>query len=101
MLNIGLKVCIVFFAWCALTGCGQRPLVKVKASASQGQVVFGIDYSGINRLLRFTVLDQNGQMLWEIKIAGENISKITYGVVPRSDGLKCVQVFPADGGTPS
>jgi hypothetical protein len=74
--------------------------MKVTALVDKDEVVFRIDYSHINSLLRFKVQDTNDATLWEVTMDHENIHKVTYGNVLVGVNKPFVQLQPADGSKP-
>jgi hypothetical protein len=84
----------------AFLGCGQRPRLDVVPTLEEGRVVFNVPFSGINGLLQFTVEDESGKRLWDVKTSYYKGHAITYGVLPTGGSTVIRQDFPPNDQPP-
>ncbi len=82
-------------------GCGQHPVVSVSAKVEGNDVVFHIPHYDVNGLLGFEVADNQGVVLWRIKLPYEKGHAITYGVLPQGGNMAARQEIPPPPTTPS
>jgi hypothetical protein len=97
-----LITCLIPLAYfsCADFGCGQRPRLDVTPTLEDGRVVFNVPFSDVNGILRFTVEDELGKLLWDVDTPYYKGHTITFGVPPRRGDRVARQEFPPDGQPP-
>jgi len=89
---------LILFTWLLYQIFGGGPKLHVKAKREGNDIVFLLDYSGINRLMYFKVYRvTDREMLWDVKMGSVNTDKIIYGTIPESG---CRQIFPPIGTIP-
>lgn len=84
-----------------VAGCKPAPKVDVSVSIEDDEVVFNIQASGINGLLRFRVEDSEANLLWDVDLGYEKGTRIIYGVLPVNGSTPADQVFPPNRRRPS